>query len=85
VPFYFHGTPYLKSPSLTGSAGQAVISKTTAYLVTNPQYWLQAQAELDNNWHVILAGSIDGPKDWIEWLIVSLLIPLVPHFPDANI
>lgn len=52
----------------TGSTGHAVISKTTAYLVTDSRYWAQARQELDRNWHVIAAGSPDGPLDWIEWL-----------------
>ena len=57
--------------SFSGSAGQAVVSKTTAYLVTDSRYWLQATEELDDNWHMIPAGAIDGPKDWIDWLLVS--------------
>jgi len=53
----------------TGSAGQAIISKTAAYLVTDSRYWLQAQDEIDENWHLIPAGAFDGPKDWIDWLV----------------
>lgn len=53
----------------TGNAGQAVVSKTSAYLITDSRYWLQAQDELDSNWHIIMAGSADAPKDWIDWLI----------------
>ncbi|EGO00442.1 hypothetical protein SERLA73DRAFT_89439 [Serpula lacrymans var. lacrymans S7.3] len=53
----------------TGSAGQAIISKTQAYLVTDSRYWLQAREELDSNWHLIPAGAPDGPKDWVEWLV----------------
>ncbi|KIJ60057.1 hypothetical protein HYDPIDRAFT_99513 [Hydnomerulius pinastri MD-312] len=52
----------------TGSAGQAIVSKTAAYLVTDSRYWLQAREELDSNWHLIPAGAVDAPKDWIEWL-----------------
>ena len=55
--------------SFTGSSGQAIISKTTAYLVTDSRYWIQAQTELDPNWHLIPAGSHDGPKDWIDFLL----------------
>ena len=54
-----------------GSAGQAIVSKTTAYLVTDSRYWLQAQEQLDSNWRLVQAGHTDGPKDWIEWLVVS--------------
>ncbi|KAG6333719.1 hypothetical protein ID866_5372 [Astraeus odoratus] len=53
----------------TGSAGQAIISKTVAYLVTDSRYWLQAREELDSNWYLIPAGSVDAPKDWIDWLV----------------
>ncbi|KAF9237430.1 Creatinase aminopeptidase [Melanogaster broomeanus] len=53
----------------TGTAGQAIISKTAAYLVTDSRYWLQAREELDSNWHLIPAGAVDAPKDWIEWLV----------------
>ena len=52
----------------TGTAGTAIVSKTSAYLVTDSRYWLQAQEELDGNWILIQAGSQDGPKDWVEWL-----------------
>ena len=65
----------------TGSAGQAVVSKTAAYLITDSRYWLQARTELDPNWHLIPAGAVDGPKDWIDWLVVrviSLIICLSP-------
>jgi len=61
----------------TGSAGQAVVSKTAAYLITDSRYWLQARTELDSNWHLIPAGAVDGPKDWIDWL--------VDRTKDANI
>jgi hypothetical protein len=36
-----------------------------AYLITDSRYWLQAQTELDSNWHLITAGAVDGPKDWM--------------------
>ncbi|KAI0369605.1 Creatinase/aminopeptidase [Pilatotrama ljubarskyi] len=72
-----HGSEYI-APSdkrrewmtgFTGSAGQAIVSMTTAYLITDSRYWLQAQEQLDHNWVVIKAGAVDGPKDWIEWLV----------------
>ena len=60
--------------SFTGSAGDAIISKSAAYLVTDARYWHQAERELDLSlWAIVQAGSPDGPKDWIEWLMVSLL------------
>ena len=56
----------------SGSAGQAIISKSSAYLITDSRYWLQAQEQLDENWTLIRAGSNGGPKDWIEWIVVSI-------------
>lgn len=56
----------------TGTAGQAIVSKTAAYLVTDSRYWLQAREELDPNWYLIPAGAVDAPKDWLEWLVVCL-------------
>ncbi|KZT65340.1 Creatinase/aminopeptidase [Daedalea quercina L-15889] len=53
----------------TGSAGQAIVSRTNAYLLTDSRYWAQAQQQLDHNWILIKAGSADGPKDWAEWLV----------------
>lgn len=53
----------------TGSAGLAAVSKTDAYLIADSRYWIQARRELDRNWHVVEAGSVDGPKGWIEWLV----------------
>ncbi|KAI6037564.1 Creatinase aminopeptidase [Pisolithus marmoratus] len=53
----------------SGSAGQAIVSKTAAYLVTDSRYWLQARAELDSNWLLITAGAVEAPKDWIDWLV----------------
>ncbi|KAG9316900.1 putative creatinase/aminopeptidase [Chiua virens] len=53
----------------TGSAGQAIVSKTAAYLVTDSRYWLQAREELDPNWYLIPAGAVDAPKDWADWIV----------------
>ncbi|KAA1472816.1 Creatinase/aminopeptidase [Dentipellis sp. KUC8613] len=53
----------------SGSAGQAIVSKTAAYLVTDSRYWEQAHQELDpDSWKLIPAGSPGGPVDWIDWL-----------------
>ena len=52
----------------TGTAGQAIVSKSAAYLVTDSRYWVQAENELDANWTVIMAGAVGGAKDWIEFL-----------------
>ncbi|KIJ99845.1 hypothetical protein K443DRAFT_101521 [Laccaria amethystina LaAM-08-1] len=52
----------------SGSAGEAIVSKSSAYLITDSRYWLQAQEQIDENWTLIRAGSVGGPKDWIEWI-----------------
>ncbi|KDQ55672.1 hypothetical protein JAAARDRAFT_133670 [Jaapia argillacea MUCL 33604] len=72
-----HGSEYVAASDkrrewisgFTGSAGEAIVSKTQAYLVTDSRYWLQAKDELDANWHLIPAGAPDAPKSWIEWLV----------------
>jgi hypothetical protein len=46
------------------------VSKTTAYLVTDSRYWLQAEKELDENWRLIRAGMEDGPRNWVDWISV---------------
>ena len=58
--------------SFTGSAGQAIISKTAAYLITDSRYWLQAEKELDENWVMIRAGAPHGPRHWVDWITVSI-------------
>ena len=37
-------------PRFTGTAGQAVITRNSAYLFADSRYWLQAADEVDNNW-----------------------------------
>jgi Xaa-Pro aminopeptidase len=73
-----HGSEYVSASDkrrewltgFNGSAGQAVVSKTAAYLITDSRYWLQAEQQLDENWVLIKAGEPpDGPKDWVEWLV----------------
>nr|VWP01223.1 Succinate-semialdehyde dehydrogenase (EC [Ganoderma boninense] len=73
-----HGSEYIAPhdkrrewiSGFTGSAGQAVVSMRSAYLITDSRYWLQAGEQLDQNWVLVEAG---GPstnfKDWTEWLI----------------
>ncbi|KAJ6526974.1 aminopeptidase-P [Mycena vulgaris] len=55
----------------SGSSGQAIVTRNSAYLITDSRYWLQAQEQLDPNWQLVQAGGMDGPKDWIEWLVVK--------------
>ena len=61
----------LLTPSrFTGSAGQAIISRNNAYMVTDSRYWLQARDQVDSNWTIIEAGKPGQPKDWIDFLSV---------------
>jgi Xaa-Pro aminopeptidase len=60
-----------------GTAGQAIVSMTKAFLITDSRYWLQAKQNLDRNWELVQAGAIGQPKDWIEWLVVR-------YFPPTN-
>jgi hypothetical protein len=46
------------------------VSRSSAYLITDSRYWVQAQEQLDPNWQLVPAGGMNGPKDWIEWLVV---------------
>ena len=70
---FFHGLSNTdRSHRFTGSAGQAIISRNNAYLITDSRYWLQAQEQLDSNWMLIPAGAVDGPKDWMDWIVVRL-------------
>ncbi|KAJ6493841.1 peptidase M24, structural domain-containing protein [Mycena vulgaris] len=54
----------------SGSSGQGIVSKNSAYLITHSRYWLQAAEQLDRNWQLVQAGGKTGPKDWIEWLVL---------------
>ena len=47
----------------TGSAGTAVVSKASAYLVTDSRYWLQAEDELDDNAEETDEERNDGRED----------------------
>ena len=53
----------------TGSAGQAVVSTRSAYLITDSRYWLQAGEQVDENWVLVEAGGASNFKDWTEWII----------------
>ncbi|KAF9000416.1 hypothetical protein BDQ17DRAFT_1359572 [Cyathus striatus] len=72
-----HGSEYVahsdKRRSLSpgdfaGTAGQAIITKTNAYLITDARYWAQAREQTDHNWEIVQAGARGQPRDWIEWL-----------------
>ncbi|KAF9557488.1 Creatinase/aminopeptidase [Agrocybe pediades] len=71
-----HGSEYVAASDkrreyisgFTGSAGQAIITRNSAYLLTDSRYWLQAQDEIDSNWTLVRCGAPGAPQDWIEWL-----------------
>lgn len=71
---------YIRPPNsshitrFSGTAGQAIVSKTGAYLITDSRYWLQAEDELDANWALVRAPMVEGPKDWQSWLLVSVIL-----------
>jgi Xaa-Pro aminopeptidase len=46
------------------------VSKTAAYLITDSRYWLQAEKDLDKNWHLIHIGLELGPRNWVDWIAV---------------
>lgn len=48
------------------------MSKTTAYLITDSRYWLQAEKELDGNWYLIRTGLDLGPRNWVDWIAVRV-------------
>ncbi|KAF6744915.1 aminopeptidase-P [Ephemerocybe angulata] len=53
----------------SGSAGQAIITRSHAYLIVDSRYWLQAREQVDDNWDIVRVGSMPGePKDWIDWI-----------------
>ncbi|KAF9455250.1 Creatinase/Prolidase N-terminal domain-containing protein, partial [Collybia nuda] len=72
-----HGSEYVSESDkrreyisgFTGTAGQAVITVSSAYLFTDSRYWIQAREQLDVNWTLIKAGAVGQPRDWIEWLV----------------
>ncbi|KAI0746192.1 Creatinase/aminopeptidase [Earliella scabrosa] len=72
-----HGSEYIAPhdkrrewvSGFTGSAGQAIVSKNSAYLITDSRYWLQAREQLDQNWVLVEAGAPGNVKDWTEWIL----------------
>ncbi|TBU37642.1 hypothetical protein BD309DRAFT_994978 [Dichomitus squalens] len=72
----YHGSEYIAPhdkrrewiSGFTGSVGQAVVS--SAYLITDSRYWLQAREQLDHNWVLVEVGNpATGVKDWTQWII----------------
>ncbi|RPD54446.1 Creatinase/aminopeptidase [Lentinus tigrinus ALCF2SS1-7] len=72
-----HGSEYIAPydkrrewiSGFTGSAGQAIVSKNSAYLITDSRYWLQAHEQLDQNWVIVEAGAPGNVRDWTEWIL----------------
>ena len=68
----FMACPLASYPFLrfSGSAGQANINRSHAYLIVDSRYWIQAWEQVDHNWDIVRAGSMNEPKVWIDWLVV---------------
>ncbi|TDL21422.1 Creatinase/aminopeptidase [Rickenella mellea] len=75
-----HGSEYVADwdkrrewiSGFTGTAGQAIVSREEAFLITDSRYWLQADNELDMNWKLVKIpqpGSSGGPGTWQQWLV----------------
>jgi Xaa-Pro aminopeptidase len=60
------------------------VSKTSAYLITDSRYWLQAEKDLDQNWHLIRTGMELGARNWVEWIAVRALSILCTFAIDAS-
>lgn len=60
----------------TGSAGMAVVTDTRAALWTDGRYYLQAEAQLDNNWTLMKEGLPDTPTV-AAWL--NKILPVGSH------
>ncbi|KIY66435.1 Creatinase/aminopeptidase [Cylindrobasidium torrendii FP15055 ss-10] len=71
-----HGSEYVAQSDMrrqyitgfSGSAGTAIVSQTSAWLVTDSRYWLQAVEQIDRNWKLIRAGHAGEARDWIEFV-----------------
>ncbi|KAL6301281.1 Creatinase/aminopeptidase [Sparassis latifolia] len=70
----------------TGSAGQAIISQTNAYLIADSRYWIQAREQIDRNWELVKAGAPRQPADWVEWIAslrdevrIGIDARMIPH------
>jgi len=72
-----HGSEYVAASDkrrefisgFTGSAGQAIVTRNSAYLFTDSRYWIQAAEEIDSNWTLVKTGDPGAPQDWIEWIV----------------
>ncbi|KAJ7743490.1 peptidase M24, structural domain-containing protein [Mycena maculata] len=51
-----------------GPSGHAIVSRNSAYLVTDSRFSHLAHEQLDPHWVLVQVGGIQGPNDWIEWL-----------------
>lgn len=48
--------------------GQAIITRHSAFLLTDSRYCLQDGDKADDNWTLVRIGAPETPSDWIEWL-----------------
>ncbi len=56
------------------------MSKTAAYFIIDSRYWLQAEKDLDENWHLIRTGVELGPRNWVDWIAVRALFSILWTF-----
>ncbi|KXN85541.1 putative Xaa-Pro aminopeptidase P [Leucoagaricus sp. SymC.cos] len=80
-----HGSEYVAASDkrrefitgFTGSKGDAIITRESAYLVTDPRYWTQAENQTDRNWTIVKAGVVHDIsqkvyRDWVEFFLTLL-------------
>ncbi|KAF9020661.1 Creatinase/aminopeptidase [Hymenopellis radicata] len=53
----------------SGSSGEAIVTESSAYLVTDSRYFMQAQEQMDNNWRLVRAGQGYDHSDWVAFLM----------------
>lgn len=86
----FPWTIYLTGTSFDGSAGTAIVPRSTSHkalLFVDSRYWLQAAQQLDKDeWEVVRVGTGAGSgqasvqSGWIDWIVkVSASPPIVPE------
>jgi hypothetical protein len=56
--------------SFTGSAGQAIITHSEAYLLVDSRYYIQAEQQLEKDWTLVRLGETStSPRSWTQWLV----------------
>jgi Xaa-Pro aminopeptidase len=70
VPDFWQRRKYLTG--FSGSAGEAVVTRTRAGLWTDSRYWLRAEAEIDAQAFILFRAGQPGVPSWPEWLAKEL-------------